>query len=62
MSYLFKDSEFNGDISNWNLSNITDMNDFEILCNIEINNISDFNKYKVIISEINRRKSKNSCV
>ena len=26
MSYLFLNSDFNGDISNWNVSNVTDMN------------------------------------
>ena len=26
MSYLFKESDFNGDISNWDVSNVTNMN------------------------------------
>ena len=26
MSRMFRDSEFNGDISNWDVSNVTDMN------------------------------------
>jgi surface protein len=25
MEYMFTDSEFNGDISKWNISNVTDM-------------------------------------
>ena len=27
MSYLFRESKFNGDISNWNVSTVTNMND-----------------------------------
>ena len=34
------------------------MKAFGTLYNIKINNISDFNKYKVIISEFNRIKQK----
>ena len=55
MKGMFYDSKFNGDISNWNLKNVTDMNDFGILYDIDINDISDFNTYKDTISEFNRK-------
>jgi len=55
MSYMFFSSKFDGDISDWNINRVSKLNNFGTLCNIDINNI---NKYKVIISKINRRKQK----
>ncbi len=35
MSYIFCDSDFNGDISKWNVSNVTNMNDMFTDCPID---------------------------
>lgn len=47
MSFLFKNSNFNGDISRWNTSNVTNMN--SMFVNSEFNgDISKWNVSKVI--------------
>ena len=47
MSSLFKDTDFNGDISNWNVSKITDMNRMFLSCTEFNSDISDWDVSKV---------------
>ena len=58
MISMFSYSEFNNDIFNWDINSVTNIKYFRVLYNIEINNISDFNKYKDIMNEINIREQK----
>ena len=50
MSYLFEDSDFNGDISRWNVSNVTDMEDMFAgskfngdISNWDVSNVTNMN-------------------
>ena len=43
MSYLFLNSDFNGDISNWNVSNVTDMNGMFECCTKFNQDLSEWN-------------------
>ena len=52
---MFYNSKFNGNLSNRNINSVSDMKNFGILYDIDINNISNFNRYKTAISEFNRR-------
>jgi len=47
MSNIFLDVNFNGNISNWDVKNVTTMSNFD---NIKINNSNSFNKYKKTLS------------
>ena len=43
MSYLFDETDFNGDISNWNVSNVTNMCGMFFICKILNQDISSWN-------------------
>ena len=47
MSYLFDETNFNGDISNWNVSNVTDMCGMFFRCKIFNQDISSWDVSKV---------------
>ena len=59
MSYLFSDSDFNGDISKWNVSNVTNMGYMFLGCESFNQDISKWNVSNVTNMSSMFRKCKN---